>query len=169
MGGAGSTALGTVRLTRNVMADGKPLAAGTYTVQLTADEAKPPAAGQTASLERWVEFVQSGQVKGREVVTIVPDSDIAQVANGPRPKAGAARVEMLKGNDYLRVWINRDGNNYLIHLPPQRRSSAVQGSRVRRFRVRRFVHVRRFGAFEPTFEPWTDSRTLEPNLGTTEP
>jgi hypothetical protein len=25
---------------------------------------------------------------------------------------------MLKGDDYLRVWINRRGVNYLIHLPP---------------------------------------------------
>ena len=64
------------------------------------------------------EFVQGGQVKGREVVTVVPDSDIAQVADGPRPRAGASRVEMLKGNDYLRVWINKGGTNYLIHLPP---------------------------------------------------
>ena len=28
-----------------------------------------------------------------------------------------AKVEMLKGNDYLRVWINRAGVNYLIHFP----------------------------------------------------
>lgn len=114
----GTTLLGTVRVTHNVMADGKPLAAGTYSIRLTADEAKPPATGQTAGLERWAEFLQGDQVKGREVVTIVPDSEIAQVAKGSRPKVGASRVEMLKGNDYLRVWINRGGNNYLIHLPP---------------------------------------------------
>ncbi len=114
----GTTSLGSVRVTRNVMADGKPLAAGTYTVRLTGDEAKPPAIGQTPSLERWVEFVQGGQVKGREVVTIIPDSDIAQVAKGPRPARGGSRVDTLKGDDYVRVWINRGGNNYLIHLPP---------------------------------------------------
>jgi hypothetical protein len=114
----GTTSLGSVRLTQKVIADGKPLAAGTYMVRLTADEAKPPATGQTPSMERWVEFLQGGQVKGREVVTIIPDSDIAQVAKGPRPAKGASRVEMLKGNDYLRLWINRAGNNYLIHLPP---------------------------------------------------
>jgi len=28
------------------------------------------------------------------------------------------RVDMLKGNDYVRVWINRAGTNYIIHLPP---------------------------------------------------
>jgi len=25
---------------------------------------------------------------------------------------------MLKGNDYLRVWITRAGVSYLIHMPP---------------------------------------------------
>jgi hypothetical protein len=25
---------------------------------------------------------------------------------------------MLKGDEYLRVWINRGGVNYLLHLPP---------------------------------------------------
>jgi len=24
---------------------------------------------------------------------------------------------MLKGGDYLRVWINKGGNHYLVHLP----------------------------------------------------
>jgi hypothetical protein len=24
---------------------------------------------------------------------------------------------MLKGNEYLRIWVNRGGNQYLIHLP----------------------------------------------------
>ena len=29
-----------------------------------------------------------------------------------------SRVETLKGGEYVRVWIARGGNNYLIHLPP---------------------------------------------------
>jgi hypothetical protein len=115
---SGATSLGSVRLTRAVKANGQPLPAGSYTVRLTAEQARPEAKGQDPSLERWVEFVQGGQVKGREVVTIVPESDIAQVSDGKRVPRGSARVEMLKGNDYVRVWINRGGNNYLIHLPP---------------------------------------------------
>ena len=87
-------------------------------MRLTAEEAKPDVKGQTPSLERWVEFLQGSKVKGREVVTIVPEGDIAQVSDGKRVPAGSSRVEMLKGNDYVRVWINRGGNNYLIHLPP---------------------------------------------------
>jgi hypothetical protein len=114
---SGATSLGSVRLTRAVKANGQPLPAGSYTVRLTEEQARPEAKGQDPSLERWVEFVQGGQVKGREVVTIVPESDIAQVSDGKRVPRGSARVEMLKGNDYVRVWINRGGNNYLIHLP----------------------------------------------------
>ena len=111
-----TTSLGSVALKKGVMADGKPLAAGTYVVRLTTDEAKP-ATGQSAGAERWVEFVQKGQVKGREVVSIVPDSDIAQIADGPKPAKGGYRVDTLKGNDYVRVWINKQGTNYLIHFP----------------------------------------------------
>ena len=111
-----TTSLGSVALKKGVMADGKPLAAGTYVVRLTTDEAKP-ATGQSAGAERWVEFVQKGQVKGREVVSIVPDSDMAQIAEGPKPAKGGYRVDTLKGNDYVRVWINKQGTNYLIHFP----------------------------------------------------
>jgi len=114
----GELALGTVRLPRAVNADGKPLGAGSYTVRLTPQEAGPPAVGQTPSYERWVEFVQGGQVKGREVVSIVAQTDIGKLAESGMPGTGRAKVEMLKGNDYLRVWINRGGNHYLIHLVP---------------------------------------------------
>ena len=110
------TSLGSVTLGRNVMADGKPLAAGTYQVRLTTESPKP-GAGQTPESERYVEFVRGGKVMGREAASIVPQADIAQVADSKRqPAAGSSRVELLKGEDYLRVWINRGGVNYLIHL-----------------------------------------------------
>jgi hypothetical protein len=111
-----ATALGTVNIPRAVKADGKPLAAGTYQVRLTTDEAKPDAVGTSGKTERWAEFVQKGQVKGREVVTIVPQSEIKLVQKDAPPAANGSKVQMLKGNDYLRVWINRGGNHYLIHL-----------------------------------------------------
>jgi hypothetical protein len=110
-------ALGSVHLTSGVKANGQALAAGNYQVRLTAQAASPDAKGQTASLERWIEFVQGGQVKGREVVTIVPQSDISKVQKDTPPKANASKVELLKGGDYYRVWINRGGTHYLIHLP----------------------------------------------------
>jgi hypothetical protein len=110
-------ALGTVRIPKEVKADGKPLAAGTYQVRLTTDEAKPDAVGTSGKLERWVEFVQKGAVKGREVVSIVPQAEIKMVEKDAPPPAGGSKVQMLKGNDYLRVWINKGGNHYLVHLP----------------------------------------------------
>jgi hypothetical protein len=110
--------LGTVRLTRSVKANGEVLSAGTYQVRLTAEVARPEAVGTKPSLERWVEFVQGGQVKGREVASIVPAEEIAKIAEGKRVPNGGYRVEMLKGNEFVRVWINRDHTNYLIHMPP---------------------------------------------------
>jgi hypothetical protein len=114
----GQTSLGSVRIGRAVMANGQRLPAGTYQVRLTGETAGPPAKGQTPELQRWVEFVRGGQVRGREVVSVVPQAEIKDVAKGAAPAAGSARIEMLKGDDYLRVWIHRGGNHYLIHLPP---------------------------------------------------
>ena len=115
--GAAGASLGTVTLKTAVMADGQRLAAGTYQVRLTGDSPKP-GVGQSPESERYVEFVRSGKVVGREVATVVPQAEIAQVADGPRPAAGGARVELLKGDDYVRVWINRSGMHYILHLPP---------------------------------------------------
>src|SRR4029078_9159737 len=58
--------LGTVTLSKKLMADGKPLAPGTYQVRLTSDEVKP-ATGQSPDSEKWVEFVKGGKVVGCEV------------------------------------------------------------------------------------------------------
>ncbi len=113
----GEVALGSVRLTKGVTADGKSLAAGTYQVRVTAQEAKPETVGQTESLERWVEFMQSGQVKGREVVSIVPNSEVKEVVKDAPPPAGGYKVQHLIGGDYVRVWVNKGGNHYLIYLP----------------------------------------------------
>ena len=115
---AGGSSLGSVTLNRRVMADGKPLTPGTYQVRLEAETPKP-GTGQSPEGERYVEFMRSGKVVAREVATVVPAAEIGQIAKGPggKPPAGGAKVELLKGNDYLRVWINRGGMNYLIHLP----------------------------------------------------
>ena len=108
--------LGTVHIPRGVKADDQPLKAGTYQVRLSGDPLQP-AVGQSPNLEQWVEFVQAGKVKGKAVASIVPADQIAEVAKGPKPKPNGSRVDVLKGDEYVRVWINRGGNNYLIHLP----------------------------------------------------
>jgi hypothetical protein len=112
----GAMSLGSVRIPGGVKADGKELPAGTYQVRLTADEAKPDAKGSTEKLERWVEFVKGGQVVGREVVSIVPSAEKQLVQKDTPPPSGGSKVETLKGGDYVRVWINRGGNYYLVHL-----------------------------------------------------
>jgi hypothetical protein len=109
--------LATVHIPRTVMADDQPLAPGTYQVRLLGSslEATP---GETAGLEQWVEFLQRGHVKGKAVASVVPQDEIAQVAAADRiPAAGQARVDVLRGDDYVRIWVNRGGTSYLIHLP----------------------------------------------------
>jgi hypothetical protein len=108
--------LGAVRIPRDVKGDGQALPAGTYQVRVTETLATPQAAGQTPQYERWAEFTRNGKVVAREVVTVVPAGDIKQVAEQTPPPAGGYRAEVLKGNDYLRLWINRGGNHYLIHF-----------------------------------------------------
>ena len=109
------TPLGSVQLPRPVTADGKPLAAGSYTLRLS-DDPVAPVVGQSPQASHWVEFVRGGQVKGRELATVVSAADVKAVAKMAPPAAGSARVQMLKGEDYVRVWIHRGGTHYLIHL-----------------------------------------------------
>jgi hypothetical protein len=116
---SGETALGSVNLPRAVMANGQKLSAGAYQVRLTAEQAQPSVPG--IQMERWVEFLRGGKAVGREVASIIPQGEMKDLQTGPdqggRPGSGAAKVELLKGDEYLRVWINRGGVNYLVHLP----------------------------------------------------
>jgi hypothetical protein len=118
----GEVALGSVTIPRPVTADGKPLPRGRYTLRLTAQSAQPTVPGQLPDLNRWVEFVQGGQVKGREIVSIVPAEEVGTTQPGPDMPGhvgrDGSRVEMLKGGEYLRIWIARGGTHYLLHLPP---------------------------------------------------
>jgi hypothetical protein len=113
----GGSALGTVTLNRKLMADGQPLTAGTYQVRLS-DERPAPAVGESPDSERYVEFMRGGKVVAKALATVVSNADIGPIAKGPKPPTNGSRVDMLKGNDYVRVWINRGGENYLIHMTP---------------------------------------------------
>jgi hypothetical protein len=113
---AGQVELGSVELPRRVMANGEALAAGAYDLQVTGDAVTPGAPGQLAVLERWVEFRQGDEVRGREGVSIVPQSEIQDVAKTGAPASGTSRVELLRGNEYLRVWSNQNNTHYIIHL-----------------------------------------------------
>ena len=113
----GPVELGVIELPWPVRANGAALPAGRYEVRLTAEPAAPAAVGALEELERWVEFRQDGEVRGREVATLVPENEIGDVAKSTPPAVGAPRVEPLRGNEYVRVWINGSGAHYLIHLP----------------------------------------------------
>jgi hypothetical protein len=112
----GSMQLGTVHIPRGVKANGQTLPAGTYQVRLTPDTASPVAKGATASLERWAEFIKGGKVAGREVMTIIPQSDIPKIQKDTPPRPGSSTVQALKGGDYIRLWINRGGTYYLVYF-----------------------------------------------------
>jgi hypothetical protein len=50
-------------------------------------------------------------------VTIIPNSEISKVQKDTPPAANSAKVETLKGGDYVRVWIRKGDNHYLMHFP----------------------------------------------------
>lgn len=112
---AAARSLGSVQVIRKAVANGEPLAAGTYMLRVS-DQAVAPVVGQNRDESCWVEFVQSGQVKGRELATVLTTAEAKALKKGVVPAAGTARTDVLKGNEYLRIWVNRGGTNYVIHL-----------------------------------------------------
>ena len=108
--------LGSVKIARSVMADGKPLPAGTYMMRVS-DEMPAKVVGQTLAESRWIEFMQGGQVKGRELATVLSKDALNDMTRkSAAPAVGSSKVQLLKGGDYIRVWVNASGTNYLIHL-----------------------------------------------------
>ena len=68
--------------------------------------------------EKYVEFMRGGKVVAREVATVVSNADMGKIAKSPHPKGNGVRVDTLKGGDYVRVWIAKGGENYIINMPP---------------------------------------------------
>ena len=115
LGAQSGQPLGSVRVIQKVMANGQPLAAGTYTLRLLPDQVNP-VVGQTAAESQWVEFVSGGKVVGKEVATILSGPEAKKVTKGSGPAAGESKTQLLKGNDYIRIWVNQGGKHYLVHL-----------------------------------------------------
>lgn len=107
--------LATVRIPQGVTANGQPLPAGSYTVRVSS-EAVTPVVGQGPDAARWVEFVQNGQVRGKELASVVAPADVKAVAKRTPPAEGRGLVHVLRGAEYVRVWVNHDGAQYLVHL-----------------------------------------------------
>jgi len=110
---AARRARGEITIPSAVLADGQELAAGSYLLRLAEDG--PTSA--TSRPGRWVEFVDGENVAGRGLAVVIPDDEISEVSKSGSVR-NEARVISLKENDYVRVWLNRGGVNYLIHLPP---------------------------------------------------
>ena len=104
-------------LPRRAYATGEALEPGPYRVRLT-DESAPVVDQEPATTTRWVEFLheEEGTVAGRALATVVPDADIDDVAADWAVR-NQVRVDELREGDYVRVWLNRSGSSYLIHLP----------------------------------------------------
>jgi|SRR6187551_1775570 len=112
---AAGQGLGSVSVSQKVMANGQPLEKGTYTLRLLADQPSP-VVGQTPAESQWVEFVRGGKVVGKEVATVLSGPEARKVTKGSGPAAGESKTQLLKGNDYIRIWVNHGGKNYLVHL-----------------------------------------------------
>ena len=111
----GSQMLATIHLNRDVIANGQRLPAGTYIVrQVSLPVRVVP--GQTPGEYRWVEFIQNGDVKGREVAVVLATPRALPIAETPMPPMGRARVDLLRGEEYVRVWVNQGGTHFLVHL-----------------------------------------------------
>ncbi len=110
-----SGALATVRIPQGVSANGQPLPAGTYSVRVSSEPVSP-VVGQGPDAARWVEFVQGGQVRGKELASVVAPADVKAVAKRTPPSQGSGLVHVLRGAEYVRVWVNQGGSQYLVHL-----------------------------------------------------
>ena len=104
-------------LSRRAYATGQPLEPGPYRVGLT-DELAPIVDQEPPTTTRWVEFLhkEDGAIAGRALTIVVPDSEIEEIAVDWVPR-NQVRVDELLGGDYVRVWLNRSGSSYLVHMP----------------------------------------------------
>ena len=105
---AARQARGEITIPSAVLADGEELSAGMYLLRL--------ADGGPESSGRWVEFVSGESVSGRGLAIVMSDDQISVVSEIGMVR-NEARVEILNEADYVRVWLNRDGVNYVVYLP----------------------------------------------------
>jgi hypothetical protein len=110
----GPSVLGTARIPDAVMVGDMPLQPGTYEIRLTGEHLAP-LPGQSEDAGQVVEFVKDGVVVAKDAAEVVA-ADTAAVGTSGR-RATGFRVERLKGDEFLRISITKDGERYLIHLP----------------------------------------------------
>ena len=115
--------MATVRVPGGMMAEGKPLPAGTYEVVIT-DERPAVEAGTPSDNQRWVEFVQNGKIVAREIAEVSLANERPVGTSGSRPGSNDARavVQTLRGGEFVRIAVNAGDARYLIHLPQSQAS-----------------------------------------------
>ena len=109
---------GAFDLPRRAYVNGQPLEPGPYRVRLT-DEAAPPGVDEDPSTTtRWIEFLHEaeGAVAGRGLAIVISDSEIDALAKSSVPR-NQVRLDELQSGEYIRLWLNRGGSNYLVHMP----------------------------------------------------
>jgi len=112
-----ASVLATVQIPRDVLANGAPLAAGTYELRLTGEH---PGAlvGQAPDAEEFVDIVAGGEVVAREVAEVLYDATLPEEGASSQRVAPGVTVNLLRGGEFLRVSVKReDGTRYLIHFP----------------------------------------------------
>jgi hypothetical protein len=112
---AESALLATVTIPIPVIASGVPLPKGTYQVRFAADEQAGGIAAAGAA-QRRVEFAVKGSVVARDIAEVIRDDDAPGIGASSQPAAQGVRVDLLKGGEFLRISVKRDGVRYLIHL-----------------------------------------------------
>ena len=108
---------GAFDLPRRAYVNGQPLEPGPYRVRLT-DEAAPVVDEEPSTTTRWIEFLHEteGVVAGRGLAIVISDSEIDALAKSSVPR-NQVRLDELQSGEYIRLWLNRGGSNYLVHMP----------------------------------------------------
>lgn len=121
----GNDVAASVQIPVTVLADGKPLPPGRYSLRLTA-ERSAPLPGQPAGAQQSVELMADGKVVAREIAEVLKDEDLPIEGASSQHVQNGTRVEMLKGGEFLRISVKRDGARYLLYLPIARAERSEQ-------------------------------------------
>ncbi len=112
----GNEVAASVQIPVTVLADGKPVPPGKYSIRLTA-ERPGPLPGQPVGAQQRVELLADGKVVAQEIAEVLKDEDLPAEGASSQHVQNGTRVEMLKGGEFLRISIKRDGARYLLYLP----------------------------------------------------
>lgn len=94
----------TVRIGEALVAGGQTLQPGSYRIRLVGPSA--------SAAQREVEILSGETVVARETAELSTAAGVAGTSGG----SGAAKVEKLKGGEFVRISFTEGGVRYLVHL-----------------------------------------------------